>query len=376
MNRPVLIYYYLLIAVFSSPLDEPINKVDCGSPGTTFIGRHAHEHDASARWKHESTKNVRKRARDSNHHAPTSPGTHKLRQSRKSCPSQVRFHPRSIKVAVLAGIHISAPETWNRWQRMGNNDERCSMDPPHPSGSRRCTRIETTVRLRAASTTSCTAIPRPHKRSSSSQVRPDDLMLCDYNIYLFCIVIIFIKRTGFCTTCAAWDHQIVSSAFHTTSFLRCTGLRSAVIDTGGVGGYVLCTYQEYFAKLGDYQLCVFDNRCCGKTRCTYVNLRYAASPRLPHDWIEPHLRFISLFSTRLFAEDARDLLDHLGWHDSIHLVGLSMGADHDTHTTRAHTHITPNTTTHHQTPHTHTHTHAHDNRISLTCSMYMLLCRV
>lgn len=73
--------------------------------------------------------------------------------------------------------------------------------------------------------------------------------------------------TGFCTTCAAWDHQI-----------------------------------EYFAKLGDYQLCVFDNRCCGKTRCTYVNL-----------------------STRLFAEDARDLLDHLGWHDSIHLVGLSMG---------------------------------------------------
>jgi hypothetical protein len=132
-------------------------------------------------------------------------------------------------------------------------------------------------------------------------------------------------------------------------------------------GYVLCTYQEYFAKLGDYQLCVFDNRCCGKTRCTYVNLRYAASPRQPHDWIEPQLRFISLYSTRLFAEDARDLLDHLGWHDSIHLVGLSMGAGHDTHTTRAraHTHITPNTTTHHtphhtphQTPHTHTHTRA------------------
>ena len=100
----------------------------------------------------------------------------------------------------------------------------------------------------------------------------------------------------------------------------------------GLVAHALCGGQEYFANLGDYQLCVFDNRCCGKTRCTYVNLRYAVSPQT--DWIVglTHLCFTSvLASTRLFAEDARDLLDHLGWHDSIHLVGLSMGADHDTH---------------------------------------------
>ena len=127
---------------------------------------------SAPRLKQESTENVRKRACDSNPNVSrTRPQAAGQRRSRKKCFNRKkRFHPSR---SITAGIHIpTLVETWNHWQRMGNNDERCSMDPPHPSGSRRCTRIETTARLRAASTTNCTAIPRPHKRSSSSQVLP------------------------------------------------------------------------------------------------------------------------------------------------------------------------------------------------------------
>jgi len=58
---------------------------------------------------------------------------------------------------------------------------------------------------------------------------------------------------------------------------------------------------EFFSKLPEYQLCVFDNRGAGKSSVPRTNYR-----------------------TSDMAQDALELVDYLKW-EKFHLVGLSMG---------------------------------------------------
>lgn len=59
---------------------------------------------------------------------------------------------------------------------------------------------------------------------------------------------------------------------------------------------------EYLAKSGDYTVLVFDNRGMG----------FSDSP-------------MGIYSTSQMAIDALELLDHFGWKENVHLVGISMG---------------------------------------------------
>ncbi|KAK9696409.1 hypothetical protein K7432_012484 [Basidiobolus ranarum] len=74
-----------------------------------------------------------------------------------------------------------------------------------------------------------------------------------------------------------------------------------VMGLNGIGAtWFLQT--EYFSKLEDYQVCVFDNRGIGNS----------SAPK-------------GFYSTKAMAEDALELLDHLGWESEVHLVGVSLG---------------------------------------------------
>ncbi|ORX79113.1 alpha/beta-hydrolase [Basidiobolus meristosporus CBS 931.73] len=74
-----------------------------------------------------------------------------------------------------------------------------------------------------------------------------------------------------------------------------------VMGLNGIGAtWFLQT--EYFSKLENYQVCVFDNRGIGNS----------SAPK-------------GFYSTKAMAEDALDLLDHLGWGSDVHLVGVSLG---------------------------------------------------
>ncbi|KAJ2806076.1 hypothetical protein H4R20_001828 [Coemansia guatemalensis] len=59
---------------------------------------------------------------------------------------------------------------------------------------------------------------------------------------------------------------------------------------------------RYFAQLGEYTVCVFDN--CGSGRSTIAPGPYKISQ---------------------LAKDACQIMDHLGWTQDIHIVGISMG---------------------------------------------------
>lgn len=59
---------------------------------------------------------------------------------------------------------------------------------------------------------------------------------------------------------------------------------------------------KHFVDLGDYTVCIFDNRGVGKSDTT-------KGP----------------YSTSGMAMDTLDLLDHLGWSTGVHIVGLSLG---------------------------------------------------
>ena len=78
---------------------------------------------------------------------------------------------------------------------------------------------------------------------------------------------------------------------------------------------------EYFTKEGKrkkYQVCVYDNRGMGDSVCPRItsrSVKYLSDER----WFT-----LILCSTRVLAEDAIELVDHLGW-EKFHLVGLSMG---------------------------------------------------
>ncbi|RKP14173.1 alpha/beta-hydrolase [Piptocephalis cylindrospora] len=59
---------------------------------------------------------------------------------------------------------------------------------------------------------------------------------------------------------------------------------------------------KYFVGLGDFTVCIFDNRGVGKSGTT-------KGP----------------YSTSGMAMDTRDLLNHLGWTADVHIVGMSLG---------------------------------------------------
>ncbi|CAO3612237.1 unnamed protein product [Cunninghamella blakesleeana] len=59
---------------------------------------------------------------------------------------------------------------------------------------------------------------------------------------------------------------------------------------------------EFLAETGEYTAIIFDNRGNGKSDSPY-----------------------GLYTTTQLAADALDLLDAFGWHDLVHLVGISLG---------------------------------------------------
>ncbi|KAJ1921732.1 hypothetical protein H4219_000465 [Mycoemilia scoparia] len=59
---------------------------------------------------------------------------------------------------------------------------------------------------------------------------------------------------------------------------------------------------NHFASLPEYQVCIFDNRGTGRSSA-----------------------FIGSLSISQMAQDTLNLLDHLGWKENVHVVGVSMG---------------------------------------------------
>ncbi|RHZ75322.1 hypothetical protein Glove_216g195 [Diversispora epigaea] len=59
---------------------------------------------------------------------------------------------------------------------------------------------------------------------------------------------------------------------------------------------------KYFGNHPDYQVCVFDNRGAG----------WSDAPS-------------GLYSTSQMAQDVVELLEHLGWTENVHVIGISMG---------------------------------------------------
>ncbi|KAI8867492.1 alpha/beta-hydrolase, partial [Ramicandelaber brevisporus] len=56
------------------------------------------------------------------------------------------------------------------------------------------------------------------------------------------------------------------------------------------------------AATGEYQVCLFDNRGCGRSSIS----------------VRP-------YTAALLARDATKLLDHLGWDSGVHMIGFSLG---------------------------------------------------
>ncbi|KAJ1945773.1 hypothetical protein EC988_005680, partial [Linderina pennispora] len=82
-----------------------------------------------------------------------------------------------------------------------------------------------------------------------------------------------------------------------------SGPRRLLLLMGMLGSTMFWRLQtRYFAHLGDYTVCVFDNRGSGRTTL-------ASGP----------------YRITQMARDAMQVMEHLGWHDSVHLVGVSMG---------------------------------------------------
>ncbi|KAJ2684143.1 hypothetical protein IWW39_005083 [Coemansia spiralis] len=82
-----------------------------------------------------------------------------------------------------------------------------------------------------------------------------------------------------------------------------TGSRKLFLIMGMVGCTMYWRLQtRYFAELGDYTICVFDNRGSGKSTI----------PQGP-------------YKVSQLARDAYQVLEHLGWSRDIHLVGVSLG---------------------------------------------------
>ncbi|KAJ2821997.1 hypothetical protein IWW50_004406 [Coemansia erecta] len=82
-----------------------------------------------------------------------------------------------------------------------------------------------------------------------------------------------------------------------------TGPRRLFLVMGMMGCTMYWRLQtRYFAGLGDYTVCVFDN--CGSGRSTVAPGPYRISQ---------------------LARDACRVLEHIGWHEDIHMVGISLG---------------------------------------------------
>ncbi|KAJ2775396.1 hypothetical protein IWQ57_000451 [Coemansia nantahalensis] len=82
-----------------------------------------------------------------------------------------------------------------------------------------------------------------------------------------------------------------------------SGPRRLFLIMGMVGSTMIWRLQtRYFAYLGDYTVCVFDNR--GSGRSTITPGPYKISQ---------------------MAKDALKVLDHLGWHTDVHVAGISLG---------------------------------------------------
>ncbi|KAJ2729026.1 hypothetical protein IW152_005774 [Coemansia sp. BCRC 34962] len=82
-----------------------------------------------------------------------------------------------------------------------------------------------------------------------------------------------------------------------------TGSRKLFLIMGMVGCTMYWRLQtRYFAKLGDYTVCVFDNRGSGKSTV----------PMGP-------------YKVSQLARDAYRVLENLGWSQDIHIVGVSLG---------------------------------------------------
>ncbi|KAJ1949925.1 hypothetical protein FBU59_000926 [Linderina macrospora] len=82
-----------------------------------------------------------------------------------------------------------------------------------------------------------------------------------------------------------------------------SGPKRLLLIMGMLGNTMYWRLQtRYFAHLGDYTVCVFDNRGSGRT--SMVNGPYKISQ---------------------MAKDALLVMEHIGWKDDIHVVGVSMG---------------------------------------------------
>ncbi|KAJ1967743.1 hypothetical protein IWQ62_001665 [Dispira parvispora] len=85
--------------------------------------------------------------------------------------------------------------------------------------------------------------------------------------------------------------------------LHGTGPRKLLLIMGLNGTTSFWKLQtEFFGKLDEYQVCVFDNRGIGKSEL-------APGP----------------YSVYMFAKDSLDLLNHLGWSQDVHVAGVSLG---------------------------------------------------